>query len=112
MTDAVETGTTEQLPPPPPSIKMKKVYDSQTKAYTLVPKNPPAKVLVERKVTSPKQLRKLQLRLIAQYGGSLLSLGASENQAKAFANRVAKRHTKKKLAEKMKWKNYQLSKKA
>jgi hypothetical protein len=100
----------EQLSPPPASIKMKKVYDHATKSYTLVAKNPPAKVLVPRKVTSPKQIRKLQMRLIAQYGGSFESVNASQNRAKAFANRVVKRHVKKKLAEKMKWSNYQLQK--
>lgn len=88
-------------------IKMKKQFDPETKGYIMVPKNVPLKVLVPRKVTSPKKMRKLQLAMLAQYG--LRAKPVSESEVKARINRISRRRRRKKIAEKMKWKNYHLA---
>lgn len=97
----------EQLSAPPPSIKMKKQYDPVTKGYVLVAKNPPAKVLVPRQITSPKKIRKMQLAMLAQYG--LRAKPVSDSEVKARLNRISTRLRRKKIAEKTKWKNYRLA---
>lgn len=93
-------SATEELPQPPPVIKMKKVFDRTTGQYTLVPKKEPVKFI--------KQMPPSMRHFAKKMNGMRRFL--TRDEVRAFFNRVTKRRLKKKLAEKMKWKNYQLTK--
>lgn len=89
----------EALPPPPPAIKMKKVFDRTTGQYTLVPKKESVKFIKQMPPSMRHFAKKMNARKFL-----------TPDEVRAFVNRVVNRRRKKVAAQKMKWSNYQLAK--